>query len=388
MNYKRAFFNFLILFTSLIAQAINNIEVEDSLQSETAIFMDIDTIPPTECSLPLDTIPLKPSTGHWYDLDSIATWGKFPKLCIDVYRWGDRTFNTYNSNYVVGTGKKWNIKLKNNNWLDYYAFDLGDNDDQDIRMMSDLCSTVGVSLTYMAVSVGYDINVTKLFNGIQGVRKKWEFQFCCSLLALDAHFSQNTGATRITRMGAQTGKSIPFTGIDNKSAGVEAYYFFNNKKYSQAAAYNYSKLQLRSAGSFIAGFSFNYQDVKFNFRELDDNYFYQLQSEWQRNPIYYLKSTIYSLVLGYGYNAVMGKHWIYNITVSPTVGIRYGLNENANSHKTRLGLGNIAKMAFTYNSGRFFASIFTRWDISILSEKKDSFVNSFATFNVLGGFRF
>ena len=77
--------------------------------------MDIDTIPPTECSLPLDTIPLKPSIGHWYDLDSIATWGKFPKLCIDAYRWGDRTFNTYNSNYVVGTGKKWNIKLKSNN---------------------------------------------------------------------------------------------------------------------------------------------------------------------------------------------------------------------------------------------------------------------------------
>ena len=42
-------------------------------------------------------------------LDSVATWGRFPKFCVDVYRWGDRTFNSYDSTDVVGTGKKFNI---------------------------------------------------------------------------------------------------------------------------------------------------------------------------------------------------------------------------------------------------------------------------------------
>ena len=64
------------------------------------------------------------ATGLSLALDSVATWGKFPKFCIDVYRWGDRTFNTYDSAYVVGTGKKFNVKLRMDSWLDYYAFDL------------------------------------------------------------------------------------------------------------------------------------------------------------------------------------------------------------------------------------------------------------------------
>ncbi len=33
-------------------------------------------------------------------LDSIREWGKFPNFCVDVYRWGDRFFNTYDSAYV------------------------------------------------------------------------------------------------------------------------------------------------------------------------------------------------------------------------------------------------------------------------------------------------
>ena len=26
------------------------------------------------------------------DVDSIAAWGKFPRFCMDVYRWGDKFF--------------------------------------------------------------------------------------------------------------------------------------------------------------------------------------------------------------------------------------------------------------------------------------------------------
>ena len=29
------------------------------------------------------------------NLDSIAAWGKFPRFCINTYRWGDRFFNGY-----------------------------------------------------------------------------------------------------------------------------------------------------------------------------------------------------------------------------------------------------------------------------------------------------
>ena len=60
------------------------------------------------------------------DLDSIAAWGKFPRFCVNTYRWGDRFFNTYDSLYVQGTGKKFNIKFKVDSWSDLYNFRLDD----------------------------------------------------------------------------------------------------------------------------------------------------------------------------------------------------------------------------------------------------------------------
>ena len=47
-----------------------------------------------------------------FALDSIAEWGRFPRFCVDVYHWGDKFFNSYDSTYVVGTGYKFNVKLK------------------------------------------------------------------------------------------------------------------------------------------------------------------------------------------------------------------------------------------------------------------------------------
>ena len=49
-------------------------------------------------------------------LDSIATWGKFPRFCVNTYRWGDKFFNSYDSAYVEGTGYKFNVKFKTDSW--------------------------------------------------------------------------------------------------------------------------------------------------------------------------------------------------------------------------------------------------------------------------------
>jgi hypothetical protein len=30
-------------------------------------------------------------------LDSVATWGKFPRFVVNTYRWGDKFFNGYDA---------------------------------------------------------------------------------------------------------------------------------------------------------------------------------------------------------------------------------------------------------------------------------------------------
>ena len=46
------------------------------------------------------------------------------------------------------------------------------------------------------------------------------------------------------------------------------FYFFNHRKYSHAAAYSYSKYQLRSAGSWVLGVSLIRTDIDIDFSSL------------------------------------------------------------------------------------------------------------------------
>ena len=116
-------------------------------------------------------------------LDSIAAMGKVPRAAINVYRWGDRFFNTYDSTYVVGTGCKFNIKARTETWQDFYGFEFDDN--TRLQMVSDPCTSMGFYLTYLALSVGYDLNVSKYLGSGPQARRRFNFGFTCSLLAAD-----------------------------------------------------------------------------------------------------------------------------------------------------------------------------------------------------------
>lgn len=96
-------------------------------------------------------------------LDSIATWGKFPKFCIDTYRWGDKFFNGYDTTYVSGTGYKFNLKFKTDSWNEYSSFYFDNN--TKMKMQTDPTTQMGLWLTYLAISIGYDKNLSKLFSG-------------------------------------------------------------------------------------------------------------------------------------------------------------------------------------------------------------------------------
>lgn len=64
---------------------------------------------------------------------------------------------------MVGSGKRMNVKAKVDSWFDVYNFRF-DNGYR-MEMVSNPSSTLGFYLTYMAVSVGYDMNISKYFNG-------------------------------------------------------------------------------------------------------------------------------------------------------------------------------------------------------------------------------
>lgn len=326
-----------------------------------------------------------------FDLDSIAEWGKFPRFCVGVYRWGDKFFNTYDSTYVVGTGTKFNVKITADSWLNYYRFVLpnGGNsifDNNYVDLISRPSTSVGIHLTYLAVSVGYDINLSSLFRGVKEARQRYQFGFNCALFGAEAYKEINSVGTRLRRFGNIRHLHVPFDGMHSDSWGITAYYFINNKRYSQAAAFSYSKIQRRSQGSFYVGLSVYSQNYDFDFSNLDPSLRELLPEEWENNH-FITKTRNFGVRVGYGYNWVFAKNMLFGVQVSPTIGVKHGFT-NSTIKKTSFSLYNNARVSVVWNKGKWFAGVTAEGNTAVVSDRQTTFLGNELSVTAAVGYRF
>lgn len=288
--------------------------------------------------------------------DPEIKYPRFPKFCVDVYNWGDRTFNSYDPDYVVGTGKNWKAILKNTNWMQAYVMHFDDNSDLHIR--SDINSDLGVNLCFMAVSVSYTANANRWFHSVVNPRKSFNFNFCCALFSANLHYNSHEGGARITKFGDYNGgrhMSMDFDGVKSRSLSGDAYYFFNHRRYSQAAAYCYSKYQLKSAGSWIVGFGFSHQNIDLNFESLNPDMWQSLPSLMLKYDFHYAD---YSLLGGYGYNWVLKpRKWLVNATILPSIGYKHSYEGATDGSKSMFAANIRAMFSVVYNHKSLFAAL-------------------------------
>ena len=126
--------------------------------------------------------------------DSTMGYPKFVMFCYNTYMWGDRAFNSYDSAYVKPTGKNWKLFLKSNNWFDSY---IGTPfKDMKVIMNSNLVSNIGVTLSFMAVSLGYSVSISNLIHGGK-VSNKVDFSFTCARFTADAYYWENQNDIKV-----------------------------------------------------------------------------------------------------------------------------------------------------------------------------------------------
>lgn len=323
-------------------------------------------------------------------LDSVATWGKFPRFCVNTYRWGDKFFNSYDSAYVEGTGYKFNGKLKTDTWVDNYRFALPDK--YVMNMRSDWCTSTGLWLTYLALSVGYDVNVSKFFGGSDQARKRFNFNFNCALFGANFYWITNDVGTKINEFGPRHNEqklNIPFTGINTQIFGFDTYYILNNKRYSRAAAFNYSKIQKRSQGSFFFGFAYWKQKYDFDFSKLPIDIREDLPESWaERDYRYSASNHNYSLCAGYGYNWVFARHWLLGVNESPVLGLKHGYINNPGKVANSLSLYNRFKLSVIWNNGEWFAGIIGNAENGLIYDKDHQLISGVFSFEASVGYRF
>lgn len=318
--------------------------------------------------------------------DTAVIYPKFVKFCVDAYNWADNFFNHYDPEYVVSTGKRWKARIVNDNWVDSYILNLPDH--LRTNMLSDLYANFGGYIQYMAISVGFTVDFNKIFGNKPIDHRKWEFGFNCARFNVEAYYHENTGGTYLRKFGNYNdGRhfKMRFPGVTLKNFGIEGVYFFNHEKYSQGAAYNFSKIQKKSQGSFLAGFTYNNLRINFDFTQLPDALKPYLTIPAQQYLFHY---NSYAVVVGYGFNCVINDRLLYNITVNPSFGVAHCFADSFQGEKYMFAMNFAGRTSLTYNLGNWFFSIIGKINGQLYHSGKYTLFSSVENFSANIGIRF
>lgn len=323
--------------------------------------------------------------GYFNPKDTTVRYSKFMKLFNAVYNWGDRVFNSYDSTYVAGFGKNWKARLAFEAWTDSYNMRV---DNTSMLFLSEPYTTLGAYLHFMAVSVGYKIDLGKTFRSKPVRHTKFEFGFNCARFYAEFDYNSNTGGTYIRRFGNYKNKKFVrefFPGVKNSVLNFSIYYFFNNRKYANGAAYNFSRLQKKSAGSFLLGFNHCYQHTEINFATLPEDMLPYLTFNTTRYNFRYHE---FCLMLGYGYNWVLNKHLLFNATLQPSIGVTRGYEDSYDGTKLMLALNGNGRVSLTYNLKDFFTCLILKSNIQWYNSDRLSLFTGIHNFQLSVGYRF
>lgn len=352
--------------------------------------------PPEEADLHVSPISRRKNWIHQlrkgnFDMDDPDTdYPRFIRFCMDVYKWGDRTFNTYDTTYVVGFGRNWKTRILLDGWTDSYNMHLSraHQDRLPVTFISDPYINSALALQFMAVGFTYGVDLNNIFFNKPVSHQKFEFGFNCARFNLEISLNNNHGGSILRRFGDYN-KGRPFyqfmSGVQLYSLTSSIYYFFNNFKYANGAAYNFSKRQKKSAGSAILGVMYAYEDFQFDFNTLPDylDPYFHLTDKFFRVHYY-----SYNILAGYGYNWVISPRFLFNATLLPSLGMIWAYEDSYDGARNLLAMNLNAKMSLTYNKGDFFVCFIGRFDGKWYRSKTLSVLSSVENFSLSVGVRF
>ena len=96
----------------------------------------------------------------------------------------------------------------------------------------------------------------------------------------------------------------------------------------------------------------------------------------------------YCVLLGYGYNWVLGPKWLLNLTITPYVGYRHLLATNHEDRASAWSLNLRARMGVVYNHKQYYVGLQNYGYFHRYKSEKHYFIGSLLDFTALVGIRF
>lgn len=321
--------------------------------------------------------------GHVDFNDTTLHYPKTVRFGRAVYKWVDHAFNYYDTSYVKSSGKNFKFMIKTDSWVDSYV---GKSlDDIPVTLLGNFTSNAGLQLSFMAVSLGYTVDVNNPFN--ESSSRKFDFSFTCARFAANAYLIKNDGPVTLSRFGRfiDGEKYSDLKGINREMYGFNAFYFFNHSRYAQAAVYCFSKIQRKSAGSLLLGFDVGVLELDIDLHELPAEVLIRIPAGLLISNREYRS---FCLIAGYGHNWVLPRNWVLNVTATPYLGLTRTYDWFDEKYTSLFSLNAKLRVGAVHNRGNFFFGLHSYIDIRRYRSHGVSFYNWVGDFQAIAGVRF
>ena len=261
--------------------------------------------------------------------DSVSTQESKPNLMARLHQVQQfldaRAKKKVDPHYIEVPDKPWRVILRykeNAVDVDYtQSVDIpayNDHSDWNLCFEPPVASSVGFWVGYRGTGFSFAKSLTKnagRYYSISSTGARYGFNF--RLRRFNTQDASFNSKDRNLDTGVETQSDTTFTmpaPVWIRSVYINGYYVLNGRRYSQAAAYNQSVIQRRSAGSLLLGVtwyqsSFDYSNI--------DNFGFMIVG----HGIYRAKVHQANIGVGYGYNWVPLRGLVINAMAMPTINL-------------------------------------------------------------------
>lgn len=253
----------------------------------------------------------------------------------------------YDPNFVSRPEKKFALTLHNEAIFDLNAFQ-NEEYNTDIHMRSTVRYKLGLSLAYRSLSLSYYSTVNDMLDiDLDGVLTSNVTLSTSRFIAQVSYFSDDgVRFFNSVKINGKKKKDLPssrFNGYEFHVLNAQVDYIFNHRRYAHSATHSRARIQKRSQGSFIGGFSYNRQSTF-----VDRSVFSEEEKKFlgiDQNTKLNMRFHDFCVDFGYGYNlSFWNGIFTTNFTLLPRIGIKYPEGEHV-----RLAFDPTADIAMAYN---------------------------------------
>ena len=307
-----------------------------------------------------------------------------------------KVVNNVDTNYISPNRYNLAFMLEHSTWYEHYRLGSKENEcPQSISFAPNMGMKLGIYFGWRWIFLGYTFDIEDLFGKNKNKADKTEMSLniYSSKFGVDLYY-RKTGSDFKLRGSNGFNLATPidgkdFDGLRSKILGLNAYWIFNHRKFSYPAVYSQSTNQRKSAGSFMAGFSYSRHSIHFDYTQLP----IEMKNDLNRNLRFSkVKYSDYSLGFGYGYNWVFKKNWVANLSLLPGIGFKKAKIDDVD-YKERdwikdINFDLITRAGITYNNSKYFVGASLVMHTYDYRKTSLSVTNSFGTLRIYAGFNF